>query len=40
MDPQLRSRLLDELAPQITDLGELIGRDLSGWLNGTGVRAA
>jgi hypothetical protein len=40
MDPELRQRLLDELAPQITELGQLIGRDLSGWLDGSGVGAA
>lgn len=34
MDPELRSRLLDELAPEIDRLGELIGRDLSGWYRG------
>jgi hypothetical protein len=40
MDAELRQRLLDELAPQITELGQLIGRDLSGWLDGSGVGAA
>ena len=40
MDPQLRERLLAEFAPQIQELGELIGRDLSAWLDGSGARAA
>ena len=40
MDPQLRARLLAEFTPDIRRLGELIGRDLSGWLDGTGARAA
>ncbi len=40
MDPGLRSRLLEEFAPSIRELGELIGRDLSGWLDGSGARAA
>lgn len=31
MDPELRRRLRDEFAPQVADLGELIGRDLSAW---------
>jgi hypothetical protein len=31
MDPQLRRRLVEELAPQVRELGELIGRDLSAW---------
>ena len=40
MDPALRERLLREMAPEITELGELIGRDLSGWLEPTATRAA
>ncbi|MEP7158165.1 MAG: sulfotransferase [Chloroflexota bacterium] len=32
MDPALRRRLLDEFRPQIEDLGRLIERDLSAWL--------
>ena len=40
MDPLLRARLLAEFTPQIRELGELIGRDLSAWLDGSGVRAA
>jgi hypothetical protein len=40
MDPQLRTRLLAEFAPQVRELGELIGRDLSAWLDGSGARAA
>jgi hypothetical protein len=31
MDPQLRRALTEELAPQVAELGELIGRDLSAW---------
>jgi hypothetical protein len=31
MDPELRSRLTAEFAPQVAELGELIGRDLSAW---------
>jgi len=31
MDPDLRSRLTAEFRPQVAELGELIGRDLSGW---------
>jgi hypothetical protein len=40
MDPRLRTRLLAEFAPQVRELGELIGRDLSAWLDGSGARAA
>ncbi|HUG49086.1 MAG TPA: sulfotransferase domain-containing protein [Candidatus Limnocylindria bacterium] len=32
MDPVLRGRLTDEMAPEIERLGRLIERDLSGWL--------
>jgi hypothetical protein len=32
MDPTLRRQLLDEFRPQIEELGRLIGRDLSAWL--------
>jgi hypothetical protein len=32
--------LLEEFAPQIRELGELVGRDLSAWLDGSRVRAA
>ncbi len=39
MDPKLRRRLLDELAPEIEQLGRLIGRDLSGWLERAPVAA-
>ena len=28
MDPHLRRKLIDEIAPQVADLGALIGRDL------------
>ncbi len=31
MDPELRTRLTDEFAPQVAELGALIGRDLSAW---------
>lgn len=31
LEPELRRRLADEFAPQVTELGELIGRDLSAW---------
>ena len=31
MDPQLRRQLTAEFAPQVEELGELIGRDLSAW---------
>jgi hypothetical protein len=31
MDPALRRALTTELAPQVAELGELIGRDLSAW---------
>ena len=31
MDPELRRRLTAELAPQVAELGELVGRDLSAW---------
>jgi hypothetical protein len=31
MDPKLRRQLTDEFAPQIAQLGALIGRDLSAW---------
>jgi hypothetical protein len=31
MDPVLRARLTAEFAPQVAELGELIGRDLSTW---------
>ena len=31
MDPELRRALTDEFAPQVAELGELIGRDLSAW---------
>jgi hypothetical protein len=29
--PRLRERLSAEFAPEMTALGELLGRDLSGW---------
>ena len=31
MDPALRRRLTEEFAPQVADLGQLVGRDLSAW---------
>jgi hypothetical protein len=31
MDPELRRRLTMELAPEVAELGQLIGRDLSAW---------
>lgn len=31
MDPELRRSLTEEFAPQVADLGALIGRDLSAW---------
>jgi len=31
MDPSLRGQLTAEFAPQVAELGELIGRDLSAW---------
>ena len=31
MDPELRRRLTAEFAPQVAELGELVGRDLSAW---------
>ena len=31
MDPELRTELTREFAPQVAELGELIGRDLSAW---------
>ena len=31
MDPALRRSLTEEFAPQVADLGQLIGRDLSAW---------
>jgi Sulfotransferase family len=31
MDPALRGKLTAEFAPQVAELGELIGRDLSAW---------
>jgi hypothetical protein len=31
LDPALRARLTAELAPAVTELGELLGRDLSHW---------
>ena len=34
MDPQLRRRLTEELAPEVARLGRLIGRDLSAWSRG------
>ncbi len=37
MDPQLRKRLTEELAPEVRQLGSLIGRDLSAWLPSGGT---
>lgn len=31
MDPDLRRQLTEEFAPQVSDLGQLIGRDLAAW---------
>lgn len=31
MDPELRARLTEEFAPQVAELGQIIGRDLSAW---------
>ena len=31
MDPALRARLVEEFAPQVAELGQIIGRDLSAW---------
>jgi hypothetical protein len=31
MDPALRAALTVEFAPQVAELGEIIGRDLSAW---------
>jgi hypothetical protein len=31
MDPDLRRQLTEEFKPQVKELGELIGRDLSAW---------
>ncbi|HEX3220479.1 MAG TPA: sulfotransferase [Candidatus Limnocylindria bacterium] len=31
LDPQLRARLTQEMAPDVAELGELLGRDLSSW---------
>ncbi|CAN5778740.1 hypothetical protein BH23ACT4_BH23ACT4_04560 [soil metagenome] len=31
VDPQLRRRILNHLEPDIDELAELVGRDLSGW---------
>ncbi len=31
MDPELRARLTSEFAPQVAELGDIIGRDLSKW---------
>jgi hypothetical protein len=31
IDPELRRQLTEELAPQVAELGRLIGRDLSAW---------
>jgi hypothetical protein len=40
MDPGLRQRLLEEMAPEVRELGTLIGRDLSPWLEAPVPRAA
>ena len=37
MDPALRARLTEEFAPQVAELGEIIGRDLSAWSARTGT---
>jgi hypothetical protein len=38
LDPAVRASLADELAPDIQELGELLGRDLSHWYAGDGAR--
>ena len=40
MDPALRARLTEEFAPQVAELGEIIGRDLSAWSATARRRAA
>lgn len=35
MDPELRRRLQKEFAPEVHELGELLGRDLSAWVQGS-----
>ena len=40
MDPDLREQVLREMAPEIRELGDLIGRDLSSWLEAPVPRAA
>ena len=40
MDPMLRQQLLQEMAPEIRELADLIHRDLSGWLETPVPRAA
>lgn len=40
MDPQLRRRLTEELAPDVERLGRLIGRDLSAWTTHTALAPA
>ena len=32
LDPALRARLTREFAPDVEELGRIIGRDLSGWV--------
>ncbi len=38
MDPALRARLTEEFAPQVAELGQIIGRDLSAWSAGADAR--
>lgn len=40
MDPHLRDRLERELAPEVAELGRMLGRDLSGWSRTSDTRAA
>jgi hypothetical protein len=40
MDPALRRQLIDEFTPEIQRLGELIGRDLSAWVESGGGTSA
>jgi hypothetical protein len=35
MDPELRRRLQREFEPKVQQLGKLLDRDLSGWVQGS-----
>jgi hypothetical protein len=37
MDPQLRAKLTEELAPEVRQLASLIDRDLGAWLPSGGA---